>query len=138
MRAGIAGELAKKEDEGRRRLYKRREEMVGEIFEKAEGKLLDYTKTAEYTAALKEDAKEAADFFGGDTVTVYVKSDDMAISGELSAIFGNNCSVKAASDIIIGGFKAQCASKGVVVDFTLDTKLENQKDWFLQNSKLKI
>lgn len=138
MRAGIAGELAKKEDEGRRRLYKRREEMVGEIFEKAEAKLLDYTKTAEYTAALKEDAKEAADFFGGDTVTVYVKSDDMAISGELSAIFGNNCSVKAASDIIIGGFKAQCASKGVVVDFTLDTKLENQKDWFLQNSKLKI
>ncbi|WP_255883767.1 MULTISPECIES: V-type ATP synthase subunit E [unclassified Ruminococcus] len=138
MRAGIAGELAKKEDEGKRALYKRREEMVREIFEKSKDKLLDYTKTAEYKAALKNDAQQAADFFGSEELTVYLKSDDMALEGELSTIFGNNCSFTAASDIIIGGFKAQCGNRGIVVDFTLDTKLENQKGWFLQNSNLKI
>lgn len=138
MRAGIAGELAKKEDEGRQQLYKRREEMVNEVFCKAKQKLLEYTKTAEYRAALKNDAQEAADFFRNDEVTVYLKSDDMELQGELSTIFGNNCSFKAASDIIIGGLKAQCSARGIVVDSTLDTKLENRKGWFLQNSKLKI
>lgn len=138
MRAGIAGELAKKEDEGRQKLYKRREEMVGEVFGKAKTKLLEYTKTEEYKAAVKADAKEAAEYFGGDTVVIYLKGDDMSLQSELSEIFGNNCSFKVASDITIGGLKAQCGSRGIVVDFTLDTKLENQKDWFLKNSNLKV
>lgn len=138
MRAGIAGELAKKEDEGRRRLYKRREEMVSEVFDKAKIKLLEYTKTEEYKAAVKADAKEAAEYFGGDTVVVHLKSDDMPLQGELSEIFENNCSFRADSDIIIGGLKAQCVSRSIVVDFTLDTKLDNQKDWFLNNSNLKV
>lgn len=138
MRAGIAGELAKKEDEGKKALYTRREQMVGEVFSKAKAKLLQYTKTDEYKDSLKKDAKEAADFFVGETVIVYLKSDDLPLQGELKAIFGNNCSFVAASDIIIGGLKAQCKEKGIVVDFTLDTKLENQKTWFLKNSKLKF
>lgn len=138
MRAGIAGELAKKEDEGRQRLYKRREEMVSEVFQKAKDKLLKYTQTNEYKAALKADAKEAADFFGDSGIVIYLKSDDMPLKGELSDIFGNSCSFKTDSKIIIGGFKAQCEEKGIVVDFTLDTKLENRKGWFLQNSKLKV
>ena len=138
MRAGIAGELAKKEDEGKRQLYHRREEMVSEVFLKAKEKLLEYTKTDEYKAALKKDAKQAADFFTDDEITVYLKDDDMGMQSELSDIFKNNCSFKAASDITIGGLKAQCSSRGIVLDFTLDTKLENRRVWFLQNSKLKI
>lgn len=138
MRAGIAGELAKKEDEGRQKLYKRREEMVSEVFQKAKNKLLEYTKTDEYKSALKANAKETAEFFGDAEYVVYLKSDDMPMQSELSNIFGNNCSFKTASEILIGGLKAQCDEKGIVVDFTLDTKLENRKGWFLQNSKLKV
>ncbi len=138
MRAGITRELAKKEDEGRQALYKRREEMVEEVFAKATKKLLEYSKTEQYKDAMKKNAAEAAGYFGGDEITVYIKSDDMPLSAEIKEILGQNCSVKTASDIAVGGFKAQCAKKGIVVDFTLDTKLENRREWFLKNSKLKV
>ena len=138
MRAGITSELAKKEDEGRQALYKRREEMVEEVFARAEKRLLEYSATEQYKDALKKNAAEAAAYFADDEITVYIKSDDMPLGAELKEIFGQNCSIKAASDIAVGGFKAQCEKKGIVVDFTLDTRLENRRDWFLKNSKLKV
>ncbi len=138
MRAGITGELAKKEDEEKRKLYQRREEMVEDVFSKATDKLLKYTETAQYKEYLKKSATEAAGYFGNDEVIVYLKDGDMRLEAELSEILGNKCSIEAASDIIIGGLKAQCIQKGIVVDFTLDTRLENQREWFLKNSKLKV
>lgn len=138
MRTGIAGELARKEDEGKQQLYKRRSEMVDEVFQKAQKKLENYTKTEKYKTLLMQSAAEAAKYFANDEVTVYIKQDDMPLKSDIEKSFDNKCSVKAVSDICIGGLKAQCESRGIVVDFTLDTKLENQREWFLQNSKLKV
>lgn len=54
----------------------------------------------------------------------------MPLKDEIEKCFNNNCSVEAVSSIYIGGLKAQCERIGIVVDFTLDTKLENQREWF--------
>lgn len=138
MRSGIAIELAKKEDEGRQKLYRRREEMLDEVFKKVKGKLVEYTKTDEYKKTVEVDAKKAAEYFDGDMVVVFLKDDDSNIKGELSDIFGDRCSFSVDREIAIGGFKVQCAEKRVIIDFTLDTKLENCKEWFLENSNLRV
>lgn len=138
MRTGIAGELARKEDEGKQQLYRRRSEMVDEVFDKAQQKLKNYTQTEQYKTSLLKNAAEAARYFAGEQVVVCIKQEDMPLKDEIEKCFNNNCSVEAVSSIYIGGLKAQCERIGIVVDFTLDTKLENQREWFCKTPSLRF
>ncbi len=36
----------------------------------------------------------------------------------------------------LGGFRLECIEKGIVVDETFDTGIDEQKEWFYQNSGL--
>lgn len=138
MRAGIASEAAQKEAQGRQRLYQRRLEIMEDVFSKATQKLIAYTKTDAYKETMKERAKEISAYLNGRDCVLYIKPEDEGLKGDLSACFNGLCSVQTSKDIKIGGINAYCEGLGIVVDQTLDTKLSDQKEWFLQNSGLKV
>ncbi len=133
----IVSEFAKKEQDSKRELFIKRQEIVEEVFEKATKKLVDFTKTDEYKEYMIKSAKEIAQQFADNGCVVYVKADDMAFAQDIKGII-SNCEIVADEKITIGGIKGYCEKLSVIADNTLDSKLSYQREWFVENSELKV
>ena len=131
-------ELAAKTQEGRRKLFIARAEMVDEIFALAQQKLIEYTKTEEYAAKLRESVGAVAELFGNDSCVLYVSERDLGAAQELKGLFSGGVEVQPDQTIRIGGVKGFCSSRGVIADETLDSKLEAQREWFVEHAALSV
>ena len=125
------GILAKKIQEGQKKLFLERAE-------KAEEKLVEYTKTSDYSNSLVKSAKEVAKLFADNDCVVYVNERDMKNSDKIKAVFAGSTEVVADKSIKIGGIKGFCKAMNIVADETLDSKLYAQKEWFIENSGLSV
>ncbi|MCD8025976.1 MAG: hypothetical protein LUF33_03330 [Clostridiales bacterium] len=132
------GRLAKEMQEGQRSLFLERAKMTDNVFKKAEEKLIEYTKTPQYTEKLIESAKKISEFFGDNSCVVYVNEKDLGNAAEISAEFNGNAEVLADSSVKIGGLKSYCEAMSIVADETLDSKLYAQREWFIENSGLSV
>lgn len=130
------GILAKNTQEGQRKLFVERVEMTENIFKKAEEKLIEYTKTSAYSEKLTESAKEIAALFGKESCVLYVNERDLKAADKIKAFFGGEAEVKADKSVKIGGLKGYCENLRIVADETLDSKLADQREWFIENSNL--
>ena len=99
------GILAKKIQEGQKKLFLERAEMTKSVFKKAEERLVEYTKTSEYTNSLVKSAKEVAKLFADNDCVVYVNERDMKNSDKIKAVFAGSTEVVADKSIKIGGIK---------------------------------
>ncbi|MCH5304204.1 MAG: hypothetical protein J1E41_05015 [Ruminococcus sp.] len=134
----ITGEYAVKNLEAQGELFKKRDDMVSEIFKRASDKLNDFTASPQYKDKLISYAKEIADIFKENSCTVYVKKDDLKYENDIKAVFNSEIEVESDIEIRIGGLRGFCKKLQLVADNTLDSKLENQKNWFIENADLKI
>ena len=132
------GILAKKIQEGQKKLFLERAEMTESVFKKAEEKLVEYTKTSDYSNSLVKSAKEVAKLFADNDCVVYVNERDMKNSDKIKAVFAGSTEVVADKSIKIGGIKGFCKAMNIVADETLDSKLYAQKEWFIENSGLSV
>ena len=124
--------LAKRTQDGQRALFLKRAEMTAAVFEKATQKLIHYTKTPAYRESLLISADKIAALFGGNECVLYVSAKDM------SACFTGGAEVKPDRTIAIGGIKGYCRAMGIVADETLDSKLLQQREWFIENAQLSV
>lgn len=132
------GILAKKTQDGQKKLFLERVQMTDEIFEKAKEKLIEYTQTSDYSEKLTESAKQIAALFGNESCELYLNQRDMNAAESIKALFGGSAEVKADKSVKIGGIKGYCEKLNIVADETLDSKLADQKEWFIENSKLSV
>lgn len=124
-------ELSRNGMELKKRLYLKRDEYSKLIFAQARIKLADFASSPEYEAFLLAKAKKLAEY-NLDGAELHVKQCDLNYADALSKI----CAVPVVADekILIGGALLVNTSKNFVVDETLDTALEDQKEWFADNS----
>ena len=130
--------LAKKTQDGQRKLFIARSAMVEEVFKKAADKLVEYAKSDAYTSKLTDSAKAIADVFDGRDCVLYVNERDLGAAEGIKALFGGSTEVRADKTIKIGGIGGYCASMGIIADETLDSKLEAQREWFVENAALSV
>lgn len=138
MKSAIASDLAKKEADGNLEIFKKRQQITKEVFEKAKIKLQEYTKTSAYQNKLISCAEKCADFFNDSAVEICLNKQDMKYADKISKAFKGEVTVKEVADILIGGLRVYCPSQQIAVDETLDTKLEGQREWFYANASLQI
>ncbi len=138
QKAEIARDLAKKEKQSKDELFIERNRMMNEVFALATEKLISYTQSPEYKEKLLTDAKKIAELFSDKNCTVFINEKDLCLSSEIESCFNGDVQVKSAKDITIGGIKVYCESMAMIADETLDSKLEAQKQWFIENSNLKV
>ena len=67
-----------------------------------------------------------------------LRKEDMKYQKELVKAYGFDIEVKDNNQIHLGGFIIENPVTHVVCDETLETALENQKDWFYKTSGLMI
>ena len=112
--------------------------MVDEIFEAAGEKLIAYTATDDYKEALRNSAREIAALFEDNDCVIMLSERDMSAAEEIKGFFGGNVQVQADQNITIGGIKCFCESKSIIADETLDTKLQAQREWFVEHAALSV
>ena len=87
---------------------------------------------------LIKSAKEIADIFKDNSCVIFISENDNKFAQDIKAQFSGEVTVENDVAIKIGGIKGFCKDLKIVADNTLDSKLNSQKDWFTENSGLKV
>ena len=115
-------------------------EIAGQVKYRLDGGTV---KTDAYKTYLRKAAIEARKVFAGcgeekmGATVIYIRDRDKKCSPLIKTAFGD-CTVKVAQDILLGGLRAENTEIGRVVDVTLDVALQQQHEWFAENSGLTI
>lgn len=134
----ITREFAKKEKESQDELFLERAKMMQTVFDKTTEKLIAYTATEEYKNKLTLQAQNIAKLFGNKSCIIYINEKDRNFASQLQDCFSGETQVKATPEIKIGGIKVYCEEMNIIADETLDSKLQDQRQWFTENSGLKV
>lgn len=130
--------VANERTQQRARLTDKRGAITDEVFGDAREKLTAFTESDGYADFLKKSAAGFAAVFSQGDVTVYVRPGDMRFADDIKKAFGRDCKVESSDEITIGGCRAGVAGGSTVADDTLDTRLEAQREWFLENSGMSV
>ena len=78
------------------------------------------------------------DRYDFDQVVFYVARRDERLLPIIKEAYGKDCRGEVDDDIMLGGLRMECLAKGIVMDETFDTGMDEQKEWFYTNSGLFI
>ena len=135
---GFNRTVANERTQQRARLTDKRGAITDEVFGDAREKLTAFTESDGYADFLKKSAAGFAAVFPQGDVTVYVRPGDMRFADDIKKAFGRDCKVESSDEITIGGCRAGVIGGSTVADDTLDTRLEAQREWFLENSGMSV
>ena len=140
MRSSITRELAAQEYNGRRALFEHRVAIEKKVFDEAAERLRSFIETEDYLSYLHKAIRSAARAFSHapDNAVFHLREADMKYSDKLTAAYGAQCEFLPDDSIALGGLLALNEQLGIAIDATLDTRLEQQREWFCENADLSI
>ena len=138
MRNGISREMAQREMDGRKELLAQRLKITAKVFERAKNALTEFTQKSDYASLLKKFAAELSGTFTTPGTVLCIKKEDETYQELIKEAFGKDCTFQISPDIHIGGIRAYNPRMGIAADITLDSMLEDQREWFAENSGMAI
>lgn len=138
MRSGITQEMAHRGMDARRELLAKRQKITDGVFERCSKYLQDYTQKSEYPALLEKFAKGLSSTFTKPGTVLCIKADDEKYKTQIEKAFGSSCTIQIDNQILLGGIRAFNPDMGIMADETLDTMLEDQREWFEENSGMAV
>ena len=131
-------EASLSQEEKTKKLVVKRDEYVANIFKEAKEKLVAFVASKDYQKYLIEHIEKIGKLYQMEDSTLELREEDMRYKDELVKAYGVDLEVEVSDKIKIGGFIIENKATNVVVDESLDSALENQKDWFYKTSGLMI
>lgn len=126
----------------RQLMVKKRNEIVGSVYNDTKKLLEDFVKKDEYLPYFLKSINNALSMAGGDDAVVYLTAADMQRFArqleQLRKEFPFQITFEQTGDDIIGGCKVYSKNTDVVADETLAGKLESNKERILEICDLKI
>ncbi len=138
MRSGIAREMSVRGMDSRRKLLEKRSHITADVFAKASQKLKEFTARKDYLDFLKKTASQFAEIFGQDGIVVRLRADDAKYEDSIQKALGLACEFQIDNTIKIGGLRALHTERGLLADQTLDSLLEDQREWFESHSGMTV
>lgn len=136
-KAAIVNQVAVEELRLRNELFAERQSICDKVFAQAKDQLTAFTQSAGYTAFLERSLHQIREVCGDHPCKVSVAPKDEDKRDMIqNALSGTEVIVDNA--IAIGGVKAYCTELGILMDDTLDSRLEEQRAWFIENAGLKV
>ena len=129
MKNKISIEVSRKELEERKSFYRRRKDIMKDMFKECRKRLIEFSKSEEYKQSLKQYTHEIIKTLDSQDIILYVKEDDLKYMEIIQKEFTDKFEIKTAKDIIIGGIRGYSQIKRLIADETLDAKLKEQEDW---------
>ncbi|MBQ6152342.1 MAG: V-type ATP synthase subunit E [Ruminococcus sp.] len=133
----IITEYASKENRARCELFEIRKQMLLDIKAEAVEKINTFTLTEDYDKTLLSSAKEIKSYFEGESCEVYLGPKDKDKASLIKGVV-KNAEITTDSSISLGGLKAYSKSKGIILDCTFDTKLDDAMKNFTETGRLEV
>lgn len=112
----------------KRRLSKKQQELQEKLFDEVKEMLRTFLASPQYGDWLEEKIKKALEAAGEDQVEIYLSSGDQPLAEEMEKRTGIRPLISQTS--FIGGIRAVIPDKNILIDYTLLTMLENEKENF--------
>lgn len=119
----------------KRRLSKKHQELEEKLFDEVEDMLRAFIATPQYTDWLEDKIKRALEAAGEDQMEIYLSAGDQALAEELEKRTGICPLISQTS--FLGGIRAVIPEKNILIDYTLLTLLEGEKENFNFDGGLK-
>ena len=113
----------------------RRAQMIDEIFLKAKNKLIDYRKSSDYENLLIRVAEKIEKAYPDKECTVLLGAFDTQHKEKIESIIKNS-HAELCDDIAIGGMRVIFESDNIMLDETLDSRLEEARENFSHTDEL--
>lgn len=121
------------------KLIAERAKLSTSIFTEVTKKLIKYVQSSAYVKQMTEKLEELKKHYHGHTLSFRIAShDDLLEKLITSYCTPDHYVIHKTQDILFGGFFVEVQKENIEIDETIDTKFEEQKAWFYQNSKLFI
>lgn len=137
FKSSLAKEHARNETQKKRELFEKREKMAESVFEEAEKRLVDFTHTHNYQEYMMMSARAIKEKLGGRRGVAHISPNDKEMSSMIAKIIPGG-EVVLDDSIRIGGISCVCSELSIVIDDTLDTKLDERKRLFVEHSGLMV
>ena len=121
-----------------KKLIAKRDEYTASVFQLAKSKLDEFVMSHEYESFMNDKASKLGQINTTDQGVFYLREADNKLAEGVKKAYGKDCRIEISKKIIIGGFIYENTTKKTIADETLDTALENQKEWFANHSGLII
>lgn len=131
-------EMSRRDLAARKEVLTRRQQIMDDVFTRAEKKLLDFASSPDYRAYIIKMIKEMTGSLPSEGTVYLITKRDESLKDELASICPSGSRVEVSDDINIGGILATNSKNGQIIDNTLDSKLQAQHDWFTINSGLTV
>ena len=125
-------------EERLKKLVEKREEYVNTIFTEVKNKLVEFVNSSNYLEYLTSHVKAVSDEYQMTDCVLCVRKEDLKYADDLKKAYTLPIEVEEGQQIQLGGFIIENKTTNVVVDESLDSNLEAQKDWFYKTSGLMI
>ncbi len=136
VQGDVRREVSHKKAALRGELLHRRDELCSGLFDEARERLKQFTRTDAYADYITATVREAAKRLDLCTCTAYLSPDDMRFEERLHAIA--DITVKTDGDIKLGGIKIASGDGSLVLNNTLDARLEAERESFRNRCGLTI
>ena len=112
----------------KRRLSRKQLELQEKLFKEVEEMLQAFIASPQYPDWLEDKVKKALEAAGEDQAEIYLSSGDQALAEEMEKRTGIRPLISPSS--FIGGIRAVIPEKNILIDYTLLTVLEKEKEKF--------
>lgn len=129
--------IAKSRLEAHRALLSHRNEKIGTVLDNVRKRLIDYAETPQYKDSILKRAGELKDEYDHSGSVIMVSEKDVSFAEVIKKTLGSG-TVKADPSIKLGGFRLRNEKAHILLDETLDERLDEQKLWLLENCGLKV
>ncbi|WP_312654331.1 V-type ATP synthase subunit E family protein [Proteiniclasticum sp.] len=129
--------LSRMADDNQRKLMKKRQELINNLFLEIREKLVEYTKTDDYKEKMKERIRLLSTQYHSEGI-LKLALKDMKLADELSAGFSGQTVVRPDESIEIGGFILEYHQDRIIINETYDARLKEEREMFYANSELII
>ncbi|MCF7924460.1 MAG: hypothetical protein K9L64_05065 [Candidatus Izimaplasma sp.] len=117
-------------------LIEKRSNLLNSVIDEVHDKLNDFVKTDKYKKLVTKQIKGLGNDFCSEKVEFRIKINDSVMKKVIEENYKGKFIIKEIPKIEIGGFSALCFKLGVMTDLTIDTRLEEKKQWLYEHSKL--
>ena len=120
------------------KLIKARTKMANTVFNHVFERLVDFIETKDYETYITEKVRALDQYVGDKKTVIKISPYDHKIEAIIKKALKQDVKIEIDPAIKIGGFIVVIPSHHIELDVTIDTKLDEQKEWFYKHSKLFI
>lgn len=136
MNAEHSGNLNRVKTEYSKVLMTEKSKLLDSIISVAKDKCLEFVDTPKYKTLMTKLVKKIGSDFNKKKVEFRVKKADAVLIDIIKNNFKGDFEIKEISEIEIGGFFVICFEAGLMVDETIDHRLDEKQKWFYEHSEL--